>query len=84
MTMRNPLIDRERTTPVAETFDPAKRYRYTWPGQPQKVISGSELNELLKGADPSQLAIEEATELPSLAPSPPPAAPPSRNSRNEP
>ncbi len=65
MTMRNPLIDAEKNLPIAETFDPAKRYRYTWPGQPMKIVTGKELNELTRGADLSQLDIAEAPETPS-------------------
>lgn len=59
MTMRNPL---DREIEVARPkFDPAKNYRYTWPGQPPKMVSGEELAAICKGADPSQLAIEEVT-----------------------
>ncbi len=59
MTMRMPLIDAENPLQVARTFDPAKRYRYTWPGQPARDVSGEELATLCKGADPDKLAIEE-------------------------
>lgn len=62
MTMRNPLIDAEFHLPIAQTFDPAKRYRYTWPGQPAKVVTGEELTALCKGADASMLSIEEVGE----------------------
>ena len=65
MTMRNPnhLIDAERNLPIAETFDPAKRYRYTWPGQAPKIVTGKELTELTRGADVSKLEISEASEV---------------------
>jgi hypothetical protein len=44
------------------TFDSAKKYRYTWPGQSSRVIGGEALTDLCKGADPSMLAIEEVPE----------------------
>jgi len=74
MTMRNPLIDAERHAPVAETYDPAKHYRYTWPGQAPRVVTGRELAEIVAGADASLLAIQETSQ--SITPSTPSAAPP--------
>jgi len=44
------------------TIDPAKNYKYTWPGQPPKMVSGAELADICKGSDPSQLSIEEVPE----------------------
>ena len=51
-------------------FDPKKRYRYTWPGQPPRVVAGDELAALVKGADPSMLDIVEVGAAPTA-----PAAP---------
>ncbi len=63
MTMRNPIDgELQLQTP---SFDPKKRYRYTWPGQPPKMTSGAELTELCKGADASLLSIEEASDAPA-------------------
>lgn len=59
MTMRNPLIDVERNTPIAKTFDPSKRYRYTWPGCSAKTVGGAELTALVAGANVDILGIEE-------------------------
>ncbi len=61
MTMRSPMVDTERNTPIVKTFDPAKRYRFTWPGQKPRVVTGEEMTALAAGADVSMLAIEEAT-----------------------
>lgn len=41
-------------------FDDAKRYRYTWPGQAPRVVGGAAMRQIVKGADPALLAIEEA------------------------
>ncbi len=41
------------------TLDPAKHYRYTWPGQAPKVVSGAALSALIKGANPELLDIHE-------------------------
>ncbi len=57
MTMKNPL-DGELQA-IKPKFDPAKMYRYTWPGQPPKMVSGQELADLCRGADHTTLAIEE-------------------------
>ncbi len=57
MTMRNPL-DGEMMV-VRPVFDPLKRYRFTWPGQSPKVVSGEEMASLCKGADPAMLDIQE-------------------------
>ena len=53
---------------VAPKFDPEKQYRYTWPGQPARIVSGAALIQLCKGADPSMLAIEDVE--PSRVPTP--------------
>ena len=68
MTMRNPtaLVDAENT-PIVPTYDPAKRYRFTWPGQPARTVNGDELAALLKGANPTMLAIEEVADAPAPA-----------------
>lgn len=71
MTMRNPL-DRE-VQAIRPTFDPAKSYRYTWPGQPPKVVAGDELAAICKGANHEMLAIEEVSASPSKPPNYPPA-----------
>lgn len=65
MTLRSPakLIDAEPLS-VVKTFDPAKRYRFTWPGQPSREVDGAELTELCKGADPAMLAIVETGAAP--------------------
>jgi len=75
MTMRNPLIDAERNTPIAKTFDPAKRYRYTWPGQSAREVDGAELTAVCAGANVDLLAIEEigGTASPAAASETPPA-----------
>ena len=65
MTMRNPL-DRELEM-LKPAIDPKKMYRYTWPGQPPKVVAGDELANLLKGADHSMLDIQEAGDAPPAA-----------------
>jgi hypothetical protein len=57
MTMRNPLGGEQEM--IRPAFDAGKQYRYTWPGQPPKMVSGAELSDICKGADPSQLSIEE-------------------------
>lgn len=60
MTMKNPL-DGERE--IAQTkFDSDRRYRWTWPGQRERITSGKELNEILGGADPAMLNIHEVRE----------------------
>ena len=64
MTMRNPLIDAEINIAIPETFDPAKKFRFTWPGQPPRVIGGKELSEICRGADVSKLAIEPVEDAP--------------------
>ncbi len=62
MTMRHPL-DGELTT-IKPTFDPDKSYRFTWPGQPPRVVSGAELAAIVRGADHTMLEIEEAEPAP--------------------
>ncbi len=55
-------------------IDPAKKYQYTWPGQPAKTVSGAALIQLCKGADPSMLKIREVgkkDEAPAAAPTVP-------------
>lgn len=61
MTMRNPLDGERHLAPVRLEIDPAKRYRYTWPGSPPVVVAGAELATILVGANPALLAIEEVT-----------------------
>lgn len=46
-------------SPPIPKLDPVKRYRYTWPGQPPRVVSGKELRQLCQGADAAMLEIEE-------------------------
>lgn len=49
-------IDHEGVTPpVIHSFEPDRFYRYTWPGQKEKRVKGSELAPLVKGADVSML-----------------------------
>ncbi len=60
MTMRNPLIDAERNLPIAKTFDPAKNYRFTWPGRARETVDGAKLTEICAGANVDLLDIEEA------------------------
>lgn len=55
---------------MSPKLDPEKRYSFTWPGQPPKVVSGAELAAICKGADASMLAIEEAKDAPPSAPLP--------------
>ena len=55
------------------TFDPEKRYEYTWPGCKPQIVGGAALTHLVKGADPSMLAIREVTEPSKVAPSIEPA-----------
>lgn len=46
--------------PVASvTVDPEKTYSFTWPGQRPRTVKGSELAEIVKGADASMLGIQE-------------------------
>lgn len=56
MTMK-PIV--EPLVMPATAFDQDAQYRYTWPGQNPKVVSGKELQALCRGADPSMLAIEK-------------------------
>jgi hypothetical protein len=53
------MIDGEVSLGGSMTFDPAKRYRYTWPGQKPQIATGLALTAICKGADPAMLAIEE-------------------------
>lgn len=57
MTMRHP-IDRE-LTPAKPTFDPVAQYRYTWPGDVERIVTGAQLRELCRGADPDLLQISK-------------------------
>lgn len=57
---------------VKPILDPAKMYRFTWPGQPQRVISGAELAAICKGANADMLAIEEVTVMAPAPQYPPP------------
>lgn len=43
------------------TIDLNGRYRYTWPGQAPRVVSGAELATICAGANPAMLAIEDVT-----------------------
>lgn len=61
MTMRapKPLIDAEVNLPTKQIYDAGKRYRFTWPGQPPRVVAGDELTAICAGADVAMLGIEE-------------------------
>ena len=63
---------------MSPKLDPEKRYRFTWPGQPPKVVTGAELAPIVAGADASMLAIEEVNDPPPPAPMPLFAAPEER------
>ena len=67
MTMRAPLIDAEQSTAIVPTFDPSKRYRYTWPGQPPMTVTGEEMTAICRGADSSKLEIEEVASSTSFS-----------------
>jgi hypothetical protein len=56
MTMRNPLNG--ETEMVRTDLDPEGSFRFTWPGQPPRVVGGRELRQILAGADESMLNIE--------------------------
>jgi len=43
----------------APTYDPSKRYEFTWPGCLPSVVGGEALNHLVRGADYSKLNIRE-------------------------
>ncbi len=62
--MRNPIDGESRPF---RTFDPAKRYRYTWPGQTPRVVSGEELAAICRGANHEMLDISESTSAPAAA-----------------
>lgn len=51
---------------MSPAIDPEKRYSYTWPGQPAKIVTGADLATICNGADASMLAIEEAKDAPPL------------------
>lgn len=51
---------------VRPTLDPDKSYAFTWPGQPRRLLSGRELAELIKGANPEMLDIKEADAGPTV------------------
>ena len=42
-------------------LDPNKFYSYTWPGEAPRVVSGTVLSLILKGADPAKLEISEVS-----------------------
>ena len=56
MTMRNPLNGQVEV--VSVEIDHDAQYRFTWPGQPPRVVAGSELAAICAGADASKLSIE--------------------------
>ncbi len=57
MTMRI----RNEFQPATPKLDLNRRYRYTWPGQQPRVVSGAELATICQGADASMLSIEDIT-----------------------
>ncbi len=54
------------------TFDPAKRYRYTWPGQSPSEVMGDALTRLCRGADHNALNIVEIGPVPDAKVTEPP------------
>jgi hypothetical protein len=63
-----PMMAPKRDVP---SYDPAKRFRFTWPGQPPRIVSGDELSAICHGADAAMLSIEEV----GGAPTPPATLP---------
>lgn len=63
MTMRSPRTGNDEIPVVRPTFKPDGQYRFTWPGQPPKMVSGAELAAICKGANHEMLQIEEVTDL---------------------
>lgn len=44
------------------TFDPAKKYRYTWPGGSPQTVTADEMAAIAESSDPRLLGIEEFVE----------------------
>ncbi len=57
----------ETTNPVTYTkYDPDKRFSFTWPGHPARVVGGAELTAICRGAAASMLDIKEEVGAPSF------------------
>ncbi len=58
------------------TFDPEQTYSYVWPGCQPRMVKGSELTALCRGANADLLDIKLVNEVPLLIVTAPPVAAP--------